>query len=73
MSYFVTIYTDPLLDFEGITHSFIGLTHKSPDELEKDNSKWYEKNILVLSMETVVKFFLDFVEWKQIKKWYLTI
>ena len=43
MNYFVTIYTDSLLDFEGITHSFIGLTHKSPDELEKDNSKWYEK------------------------------
>lgn len=44
MSYFVTIYTDPVLDFEGFTHTFISLTHKSPDELERGDSKWYLKH-----------------------------
>ena len=43
MNYFVTIYTDPLLDYEGATHSFIGLTHKSPDDLENENPTWYKK------------------------------
>lgn len=37
--YFATIYTDPLRDFHGFTHTFISLTHKSPDELE--NIDWY--------------------------------
>ena len=41
MNYFVTIYTDSILDFEGITHSFISLTYKSPDELEKVSLLWY--------------------------------
>ena len=41
MSYFVTIYTDPVFDFEGFTHTFISLTHKSPNELEQGDSKWY--------------------------------
>lgn len=36
MKYFVTIYIDPLFDFEGFTHAFLGLTKgKSPDELDK--------------------------------------
>ncbi len=44
MNYFVTIYTDPILDFEGFTHTFISLTHKSPDELERGDSEWYLKH-----------------------------
>ena len=44
MSYFVTIYTDPVFDFEGFTHTFVSLTHKSPDELERGDSKWYLKH-----------------------------
>ncbi len=39
--YFVTIYTDPLNDFHGFTHTFIGLTHISPYDLEKQNINWY--------------------------------
>ena len=36
MQYFVTIYIDPIFDFEGFTHAFLGLTKgKSPDELDK--------------------------------------
>ncbi|HEB7545956.1 TPA: hypothetical protein RZH57_001628, partial [Campylobacter coli] len=32
----VTIYIDPLFDFEDATHAFLGLTKdKSPDELDK--------------------------------------
>ncbi|EEO24897.1 MULTISPECIES: hypothetical protein [Helicobacter] len=34
MQYFVTIYIDPLFDFEGFTHAFLGLTHTHPDELD---------------------------------------
>ena len=29
MKYFVTIYIDPLFDFEGFTHAFLGLTDKT--------------------------------------------
>ncbi len=39
--YFATIYTDPLRDFHGFTHTFIGLTHISPYDLEKQNINWY--------------------------------
>ncbi|HEB9351554.1 TPA: hypothetical protein RZK41_001287 [Campylobacter coli] len=36
MKYYVTIYIDPLFDFEDATHAFLGLTKgKSPDELDK--------------------------------------
>ena len=44
MSYFVTIYTDPLSDYQGFTHTFISLTHESPDELEQKGYKWYLKH-----------------------------
>ncbi len=36
MKYYVTLYIDPIFDFEGFTHAFLGLTKdKSPDELDK--------------------------------------
>ncbi|HEB9314071.1 TPA: hypothetical protein RZK23_001760 [Campylobacter coli] len=36
MKHCVTIYIDPLFDFEDATHAFLGLTKdKSPDELDK--------------------------------------
>ncbi|MGM8975273.1 hypothetical protein ACTFDJ_06055 [Campylobacter jejuni] len=36
MKYYVTIYIDPLFDFEDATHAFLGFTKdKSPDELDK--------------------------------------
>lgn len=44
MKYFVTIYIDPLFDFEGFTHAFLGLTKgKSPDELDKQGDIEMEK------------------------------
>ena len=39
MKYFVTIYIDPLFDFEGFTHAFLGLTYTHPDELDKQDKK----------------------------------
>lgn len=35
MKYYVTIYIDPIFDFEGATHAFLGLTHTHPDELDE--------------------------------------
>ena len=36
MKYYVTIYIDPISDFHGFTHAFLGLTKdKSPDELDE--------------------------------------
>lgn len=43
MNYFVTIYTDPFIIDYDFTHTFISLTHKSPDELEQQDDKWYLK------------------------------
>ena len=44
MKYFVTIYIDPIFDFEGFTHAFLGLTKgKSPDELDKQGDIEMEK------------------------------
>lgn len=44
MKYFVTIYIDPIFDFEGFTHAFLGLTHTHPDELDKiDNETRMQK------------------------------
>ena len=45
MKYFVTIYIDPIFDFKGFTHAFLGLTKdKSPDELDKiDNETRMQK------------------------------
>ncbi len=46
MKYYVTIYIDPLFDFEDATHAFLGFTKdKSPDELdtmkfERDVKYW---------------------------------
>lgn len=59
MKYFVTIYIDPIFDFEGFTHAFLGLTKdKSPDELDKiDNEIKMQK--------------LKNADWKDFdKKWY---
>lgn len=59
MKYFVTIYIDPIFDFEGFTHSFLGLTKdKSPDELDKiDNEIKMQK--------------LKNTDWKDFdKRWY---
>ena len=34
MKYYATMYIDPIFDFEGATHAFLGLTKgKNPDEL----------------------------------------
>lgn len=41
MSYFVTIYTDQFIIDYYFTHTFISLTHKSPDELEQVSLLWY--------------------------------
>ena len=62
MNYFVTIYTDPLLDYEGATHSFIGLTHKSPDDLENENPTWYKK--IYPSINSTSKYCLISIFWK---------
>lgn len=51
MNHFVTIYTDPIFDFEGVTHTFISLTHKSPDKLELENEKWYEKKYSSITID----------------------
>ena len=34
MQHFITIYIDPIFDFEGFTHAFLGLTHTHLDELD---------------------------------------
>ena len=36
MQYFVTIYIDPIFDFEGFTHAFLGLKIK----LQRDVKYW---------------------------------
>ncbi|HEB9348492.1 TPA: hypothetical protein RZK39_001737 [Campylobacter coli] len=44
MKYYVTIYIDPLFDFEDATHAFLGLTKdKSPDELDKIDEELKQK------------------------------
>lgn len=40
MKYYTTIYIDPILDFQGFTHAFLGLTKdKTPDELDEIDNK----------------------------------
>ena len=40
MKYYATIYIDPIFDFEGVTHAFLGLTKgKNPDELDEIDTK----------------------------------
>lgn len=34
MKYYATIYIDPITDWQGFTHAFLGLTHTHPDELD---------------------------------------
>ena len=59
MKYYATIYIDPILDFEGATHAFLGLTKgKSPDELDKIDKELRDKK-------------LKNADWKDFdKKWY---
>ncbi|MGX3045137.1 hypothetical protein [Helicobacter sp. T3_23-1056] len=39
MKYYSTIYIDTLSDFKGFTHIFLGLTRKSPDELDEQDKR----------------------------------
>ncbi|MFY4691537.1 hypothetical protein ACOTVD_10965 [Campylobacter jejuni] len=59
MKYYVTIYIDPLFDFEDATHAFLGLTKdKSPDELDKVDEQLRQE-------------YLKNKEWDKIdQKWY---
>ncbi len=59
MKYYVTIYIDPLFDFEDATHAFLGLTKdKSPDELDKIDKELRQE-------------YLKNKEWDKIdQKWY---
>ncbi len=44
MKYYVTIYIDPLFDFEDATHAFLGLAKgKIPDELDKIDEELRQK------------------------------
>ena len=46
MKYFVTIYIDPIFDFKGFTHAFLGLTKdKNPDELDAMDKKSRDKKL----------------------------
>ena len=45
MKYFATIYIDPITDWQGFTHAFLGLTHTHPDELDKQDEKTKQEKI----------------------------
>lgn len=58
MKYFATIYIDPITDWQGFTHAFLGLTHIHPDELDEIDKELRDEK-------------LKNADWKDFdKKWY---
>ncbi|GAB0174020.1 hypothetical protein NHP164001_20430 [Helicobacter trogontum] len=58
MKYFATIYIDPITDWQGFTHAFLGLSRKHPDELDKQDKELRDEK-------------LKNADWKDFdKKWY---
>ncbi|MCX2683861.1 hypothetical protein OQH60_08325 [Campylobacter sp. MIT 21-1685] len=61
MKHYVTIYIDPITDWQGFTHAFLGLSHTHPDDLDKQDKQIREEK-------------LKKADWKDFdKKWYESV